>query len=193
VDPDANKIVSYDEQEVEYDLLVSVPLNMGDAVIGRAGLGDELNFLPVDPHTFVTPKFANVFALGDAAALPSSKAGSVAHFASECFAENFVRYAQGRELEPTFDGHANCFIESGYGKGLMIDFNYSTEPLPGTYPLPGIGPFSLLKESRINHLGKLAFRWMYWNILLKGIDTPLPAQMTHAGKIEPAAKREESK
>ena len=36
----------------------------------------------------------------------------------------------------SFDGHANCFIESGDGKGLLIDFNYDTEPLPGTYPLP---------------------------------------------------------
>lgn len=183
VDPDAKKIVSYDEQAIEYDLLVSVPLNMGDDVIARSGLGDESNFIPVDKHTFVSPKYANIFVLGDAAALPTSKAGSVAHFAVECFTENFARYAEGSELIPTFDGHANCFIESGYGKGLLIDFNYNTEPLPGKYPVPGIGPFSLLHESRLNHLGKLAFRWMYWNILLKGYDTPLPAQMSMAGKV----------
>ena len=183
VDPDAKKIVSYDELEVAYDLLVSVPVNMGDPVIARSGLGDELNFIPVDKHTFVTPKYANIFVLGDAAALPISKAGSVAHFAVECFAENFVRYAHGLEMEPNFDGHANCFIESGFGKGLLIDFNYDTEPLPGYYPLPGVGPFSLLKESRFNHLGKLMFRWMYWNILLKGYDTPLPARMSLAGKV----------
>ncbi len=41
----------------------------------------------------------------------------------------------------SFDGHANCFIESGDGKGLLIDFNYDTEPLPGKYPLPVVGPF----------------------------------------------------
>lgn len=183
VDPDAKKIVSYDEQSIEYDLLVSVPLNIGDDVIARSGLGDESNFIPVDKHTFVSPKYANIFVLGDAAALPTSKAGSVAHFAVECFAENFARYTEGSELIPTFDGHANCFIESGYGKGLLIDFNYNTEPLPGKYPVPGIGPFSLLHESRLNHLGKLAFRWMYWNILLKGYDTPLPARMSMAGKV----------
>lgn len=182
VDPDARKIVSYDEQEVEYDLLVSVPLNMGDAAIARSGLGDELNFIPVDKHTFLSPTYANLFVLGDAAALPVSKAGSVAHFEAECFTENFVRYTQGKEMIPNFDGHANCFIESGHGKGLLIDFNYDTEPLPGKYPIPGIGPFSLLRESYLNHLGKLAFRHMYWNILLKGYNTPLPAQMSLAGK-----------
>jgi sulfide:quinone oxidoreductase len=78
VQPDAKKIVSYDEREVEYDLLVSVPLNMGDDVIARSGLGDELNYVPVDKHTFLSTKHANVFALGDASNVPASKAGSVA-------------------------------------------------------------------------------------------------------------------
>ena len=182
VDPDAKKIVSYDEREIEYDLLVSIPLNMGDDAIARSGMGDELNYVAVDKHTFVSPKYPNVFALGDAAALPTSKAGSVAHFAVDCFAENFLRYADGLEMLPTFDGHANCFIESGFGKGLLIDFNYGVEPLPGRYPLPGIGPFTLLQESEANHWGKLMFRWMYWNVLLKGQELPLPARMSMAGK-----------
>jgi sulfide:quinone oxidoreductase len=182
VDPDTRKIVSYDEQEIEYDLLVTVPLNMGDEVIARSGLGDELNYVPVDPHTFVSPKHPNIFVLGDAAAVPTSKAGSVAHFAVDCFAENFLRYIDGLDLLPTFDGHANCFIESGFGKGILIDFNYDVEPLPGKYPLPGVGPFSLLQESEMNHWGKLMFRWMYWNILLKGQELPLPARMSMAGK-----------
>ncbi len=182
VDPDARKLVHYDESELEYDLLVTVPLNMGDEVIGRSGLGDELNFVPVDPHTFLSPKYPNIFVLGDAAAVPTSKAGSVAHFAVDCFSENFLRYVDGLEMLPTFDGHANCFIESGFGKGLLIDFNYDVEPLPGRYPLPGVGPFKLLQESEVNHWGKMMFRWMYWNILLKGQELPLPARMSMAGK-----------
>ena len=100
----------------------------------------------------------------------------------EGFGDNFVRYTKGRELLPVFDGHANCFIESGFGKGLLIDFNYDTEPLPGRYPLPGIGPFTLLEESEANRWGKLMFRWMYWNILLKGEELPLPFRMSLAGK-----------
>ena len=182
VDPDARKIVSYDEQEIEYDLLVSVPLNMGDALIARSGLGDELNYVPVDKHTFLSPKHSNIFVLGDAASIPTSKAGSVAHFAVDCFSENFMRYIDGLEMLPTFDGHANCFIESGFGKGLLIDFNYDVEPLPGRYPLPGVGPFALLQETEMNHWGKVMFRWMYWNLLLKGQELPLPARMTMAGK-----------
>ena len=54
----------------------------------------------------------------------------------------------------SFDGHANCFVESGDGKGLLIDFNYDTEPLPGTYPLPGVGPFGLLRGEPAQPLGQ---------------------------------------
>jgi len=182
VDPDANKIVSYDEREVDYDLLVSVPLNKGSEVVGKSGLGDELNYSPVNPHTFLSDLFDNIFVLGDASNAPTSKAGSVAHFAIDLFGENFIRYTEGQELLPNFDGHANCFVESGFGKGMLIDFNYTQEPLPGRYPLPGIGPFPLLEESKINHWGKLMFRWMYWNILMKGLALPLPPTMSMAGK-----------
>lgn len=181
-DPDNKKIVSYDEREVEYDLLISVPLNKGADVVGKSGLGDELNYSPVNPNTFLSDKFNNIFVLGDASNIPTSKAGSVAHFSIDTFGENFMRYIEGLPLLPLFDGHANCFIESGYGKGLLIDFNYKQEPLPGRYPLPGVGPFTLLEESEINHWGKLMFRWVYWNILLKGQEIPLPAAMSMAGK-----------
>jgi sulfide:quinone oxidoreductase len=188
VDPDAKKLVSYDEREIPYDLLVSVPLNMGSSVIARSGLGDELNFIPTDKNTLLSNKYANIFVLGDASNIPASKAGSVAHFAVDTFGENFLRYTEGQELLPLFDGHANCFIESGFGKGLLIDFNYTQEPLPGRYPLPGVGPFTLLEESEANHWGKLMFRWMYWNILLKGREMPLPSRMSMAGKWLQAAK-----
>jgi sulfide:quinone oxidoreductase len=181
-DPDSKKIISYDERELEFDLLVSVPLNKGAEVVGKSGLGDELNFSPVNKNTFLSDKFANIFVLGDASNAPASKAGSVAHFAIDLFGENFMRYTKGQELLPLFNGHANCFVESGFGKGILIDFNFTQEPLPGRYPLPGVGPFTLLEESEINHWGKLMFRWMYWNILLKGNELPLPATMSMAGK-----------
>ena len=183
VDAEDHKLVSYDEREVDFDLLVTVPVNMGADFVQRSGLGDELNHVPVDKHTFLADGHDNIFAIGDAAALPTSKAGSVAHFAVDIFTENFLEFIEGRPMLHSFDGHANCFIESGRGKGMLIDFNYDTEPLPGKYPLPGVGPFSLLKETEANHWGKLMFKWMYWNILLPGRELPLPALMSMAGKI----------
>lgn len=182
VDSKDKKLVAWDETEVEYDLLVSVPTNTGDACIERSGLGNELNFVPTDKETLLADGLKNVFVLGDATNLPSSKAGSVAHFQAEILLENFLAVAENRALPARFDGHANCFIESGFGKGLLIDFNYETEPLPGEFPLPGIGPFTLLKESSINHYGKLMFRWVYWNLLLRGAELPIGSAMSMAGK-----------
>jgi len=159
---------------------------MGADYVARSGLGDELNFVPTDRHTLLAKGQENVFVVGDAADLPTSKAGSVAHFAVEVLVTNVLDLVHGRPLSASFDGHANCFIESGAGKGLLIDFNYDVEPLTGSYPLPVVGPLRLLQETRANHWGKLAFRWVYWNLLLPGRPIPLPAHMTMAGKKRPA-------
>jgi sulfide:quinone oxidoreductase len=182
VDAGKNIIHSYDGREIPYDLLVSVPTNMGAEVIGRSGMGDDLNFIPTNKYTLQSQKWPNVWVIGDASNVPASKAGAVAHFESDTLIENIDRSIRGQALQETFDGHANCYIETGYGKGLLIDFNYDTEPLAGTYPLPVFGPFSLLKETSINHMGKLAFKWIYWNILIKGLPMPVPARMSMIGK-----------
>ena len=186
VDNEQHKIVSWDEKEVAYDLLVTVPTNMGDAAIERSGLGDELNFVATDRRTLQSKQHQNIFVLGDATDLPSSKAGSVAHFQSEGLSENILHYINGEPLEPQFDGHANCFIESGYGKAFLLDFNYDVQPVPGKYPSPFIGPFTLLRETRLNHLGKMAFKWIYWNLLLKSVPMPgVGHQISCVGKKIP--------
>ncbi|OIP02632.1 MAG: oxidoreductase [Bacteroidetes bacterium CG2_30_33_31] len=182
IDNDNKKIISYDEREIEFDLLTIVPVNMGSEMIARSGLGDDMNYVPTNKFTLQSEKYENIFVIGDAANLPTSKAGSVAHFASEILFENLISAMESRPLMAKFDGHANCYIETGYGKGALIDFNYTTEPLPGTFPLPGIGPFGLLKNTKINHYGKVIFRWIYWHILLKGKELPIEADMTMAGK-----------
>ena len=183
VDYENNKIIDYADTEVDYDLLVTVPTNMGDSLIERSGLGDDLNFVPTNKATLQTTANENIFALGDCTNLPASKAGSVAHFEAEILTENILRYIDDKELKEKFDGHANCFIETGNGKALLIDFNYTQEPVEGTFPFPGVGPLSLLKESRINHMGKMAFKWIYWNMLIKGIHIPfVSATMSKKGK-----------
>jgi sulfide:quinone oxidoreductase len=182
IDAENRTLVSYDEREIPFDLLVTVPVNMGADFVARSGLGDELNYVPVDKHTLLSTKYPNIFALGDASDIPASKAGSVAHFACEVFVENFLKHIDGLPMTVAFDGHANCFVESGDDRALLIDFNYETEPLPGKYPVPVVGPLSLLEETRANHLGKLAFRHVYWNVLLPGRPVPLPSHLSMAGK-----------
>ena len=186
VDAEKKAIVSWDEKEVPYDLLVTVPPNMGAEMIDRSGLGDELNYVPTDKHTLQCKAHPNIFVIGDATDCPTSKAGSVAHFESEVLTENILHFIAGQPLRSRFDGHANCFIESGHGKAFLLDFNYDQEPVTGTFPFPALGPMRLLAESRLNHLGKMAFRWVYWNILLPGWPIPLVGhKMSLRGKNIP--------
>jgi sulfide:quinone oxidoreductase len=182
VDGAGHRIVGYDGREVPFDLAVVVPLHGGAAYVGRStGLGDELNFVPTDEHTLQAKAKPNVFAIGDATNVPASKAGSVTHFEGEVLVENVSRYLEGEPLDASYDGHANCFIETGFHKALLIDFNYDTEPLPGRFP--GSVGLPLLKESRLNHLGKLMFQSFYWHALLQGRDIPgIGSPMPSAGK-----------
>jgi sulfide:quinone oxidoreductase len=182
VDNEKRAIVSWDEDEIPYDILVSIPTNMGAECIKRSGMGNEFNFVHTDAHTLRSRDFDNVFVIGDATNLTSSKAGSVAHFQSDILFDNFLDHIDGRPMHAKFDGHANCFIESGFGNGMLIDFNYDVEPLPGHFPFPGVGPFSLLQETKMNHYGKLMFRWIYWHLLIRGAELPLEPQMSMAGK-----------
>ncbi|MCP4039931.1 MAG: NAD(P)/FAD-dependent oxidoreductase, partial [bacterium] len=173
VDGEAQVLRSYDEREISYDLLVSVPTHRGAPFVDASGLGNELGFVPTEKQTLRAREHENIFVVGDATDLPSSKAGSVAHFQGKVLVENLLRAMRGASPIEAFDGHANCFIETGFGRAMLIDFNYETEPLPGSYPLPVVGPFQLLRESRRNHWGKLAFRWMYWNALLPARPIPI--------------------
>lgn len=180
VDQEHDKLVCFDGREVPYDLLVTTPTNMGDEAVRRSTLGDDLDFIPTHKHTLQSLQHPDVFVIGDATNLPASKAGSVAHFESETLADNVLLHIQGKPLKEEFDGHSNCFIESGNGKALLIDFNYEHEPHEGKFPF-AFGPMKLLEESRLNHLGKLAFRYVYWHLLLKA--WPLPG--IHRQKKKP--------
>ena len=187
VDTGRNVISSWDEREIPYDLLITIPTNMGAEFVKRSGMGDELNFVPVDKFTLQSPKWENIWAMGDANNIPTSKAGAVIHFQMETVVNNILQHIQGKPVSHKFDGHASCYIESGFNKGVLIDFDYSQEPLPGKYPLPIVGPFTLLGETMINHWGKLAFKTLYWNMMLQGIAVPLPNKFSMVGKQQLSA------
>ena len=183
VNNEEKTIVDYGGKVIPFDILVTVPTNKGDELMERSGMGDELNYVPTNKETLQSQAFKNIFVIGDATNVPASKAGSVAHFEAEILTENILHYIKQEPLSASFDGHANCFIETGHNKALLIDFNYTHEPVSGLFPFPGIGPLQLLKESMLNHWGKLAFRWIYWNMLLKGIPIPfVGSHMKTAGK-----------
>jgi sulfide:quinone oxidoreductase len=185
VDGAAGRFTAYDGREIDCDLAAVVPLHGGAEFVGRTpGLGDALDFVITDPRTLQSKASPHVFALGDATDLTASKAGSVAHFEGEVLSANITHFLRDEPLEASYDGHANCFVETGDGKALLIDFNTELEPAPGHFPT-AIG-LPLLKESRLNHLGKRAFEQIYWRALLPGRTLPfIGSAMPRTGKRIP--------
>jgi sulfide:quinone oxidoreductase len=180
-------IESHKGEKVDYDLLVSIPPNMGDKALIDSGISDPVGFVATDNETLKAQEAERIFVLGDTTNVPTSKAGSVAHYMAYTLVDNLLREIDGYEAQSRFDGHATCFLASGFEKAILLDFNYKVEPLPGKFPFPGMGPFTLLEETMSNHWGKMMFRWVYWNLMMKGLDLPLEPQMNLAGKIRPAA------
>ena len=181
VDGERKVIQAYDGQEVAYDLLVSIPPNFGSQVMIESGMSDPMGYIPVDKHTLQPKDWPNVWVLGDGTNVPTSKAGAVTHFQADILEENIMAFIDGKAQHARSDGHATCFIESGYGKGYLIDFNYDVEPVVGQYPFPGIGPLGLLQDTELNHISKLLFKWAYYNLLLAGTWLGPPA-LQLAGK-----------
>ncbi len=166
------KIIAWDGREIPFDLLVTVPTNMGSSAMERSGIGDELNLVPTNKNTLQALDIPNIFVAGDASDIPTSKAGSVAHFQTEIIIQNILDVINNRPMSASFDGHANCFIETGHDKAILIDFNYLEDPTVGKFPLPHLGPLSLLKETKMNHIGKLASKWLYWTRIIQGKEIP---------------------
>ncbi len=187
VNPNEKTIESHKGDKVGYDLLVAIPPNMGDQALIDSDISDPVGYVPTDNYTLKAENADRIFVIGDTTNVPTSKAGSVAHYMSSTLVENLVREIDGEDPLPTFDGHATCFLSSGFEKAILLDFNYDVEPLSGKFPFPGMGPFSLLQESLSNHWGKMMFQWVYWNLLMKGLELPLEPQMNIAGKIRKTA------
>lgn len=182
---DNNQIISWDDRIVDFDLLVTIPVHNGADFVKNSDIGDDLGFVRVDNATLQNATHPEIFALGDATTVPASKAGSVTHFESETLTDNIIRFLQGQPVLKDFDGHSNCFIETGNSKASLIDFSYEVEPLPGSFPLPVLGPLKLLKVTRLNHWGKLAFRLIYWYIMLPARFLPINRHFSMRGKHRP--------
>jgi len=182
VDGKEKYIESVQGDKVKYDTLVIVPTTIGDPVISNSGMDDGIGFVPTHHNTLKALKHDGVYVIGDATNVPTSKAGSVAHYEADVVVFNIMAEIYGAKPEEIYDGHSTCFIVYSKGTSSLIDFNYKIEPLPGKFPMPKLGPFSLLKETTANWYGKLAFEPLYWNVLLDGKHLGMPPTLVMAGK-----------
>lgn len=182
VDGKGKFIESVQGDKVNYDTLVIVPTTIGDPVISKSKMDDGIGFVPTHHNTLKALKHDGVYVIGDATNVPTSKAGSVAHYEADVVVFNIMAEIYGAKPEEIYDGHSTCFIVYSKGTSSLIDFNYKIEPLPGRYPMPKLGPFTLLHETKMNWYGKLGFESLYWNVLLAGKHLGAPPTLVMAGK-----------
>lgn len=150
IDPGKKEVHSLEGETAKYDLLVMVPPHRGSKLIENSGLGDRGGWLPTDRRTLKVKGFENIFALGDTTDIPVSKAGSTAHYEAKIVADSLVSSLEGLSAPPKeYDGHVFCFLETGYGKGITLNFDYSHPPKPS-------------QPNRLAHMEKIALNKLYW-------------------------------
>jgi sulfide:quinone oxidoreductase len=173
IDAERHVVITDAFEEHPYDLLICVPPHRGAQVVVDSGLAPKSGWLPTDRHTLAVktvakpapgvadgdvPRFANVYALGDATDLPLSKAGSTAHFEAPVVAERVAAAVLGRPpsgKHASYEGKVMCFFEVGDGKGTLLQFDYEHPPKPP-------------KPNQFWHLGKIIFNKTYWHTVPKG-------------------------
>jgi sulfide:quinone oxidoreductase len=134
--------------ELEYDLLVAIPPHAGQPLIAEAGLGDD-GWVAVDKHTLEASNAPDVYAIGDAADVPTSKAGSVAHYQAGVVADRIAAAVRGAVPTATYDGKTMCFLEAGMDEATFVDFDYEHPPV-------------VRDASKPVHWAKLAYNQSYW-------------------------------
>ncbi|MBW2711839.1 MAG: NAD(P)/FAD-dependent oxidoreductase, partial [Deltaproteobacteria bacterium] len=99
-------IESVTGDEISYDLLISIPLHSGAQTIMDSGLGDPMGFVNTDKGTLKAADFDNIYVIGDATNVPTSKSGAVAHYESDIVVENILLEIEGQAPKPEYDGHS---------------------------------------------------------------------------------------
>ncbi|QCC50910.1 NAD(P)/FAD-dependent oxidoreductase [Halapricum salinum] len=148
VDPDAQVLETMEGKELDYDLLVAIPPHDGSDLVREAGLGED-GWVEVDRHTLEAEHAADVYAIGDVADVPTSKAGSVAHYEAGTVADRISSRVRGQTPTATFDGKTVCFIETGMDEATFVEFAYGDEP-------------TMREPSKPIHWAKLGYNESYW-------------------------------
>ena len=147
---------------IRYDLLHAVPPMSAPDFIRQGPLANADGWVDVDKDTLRHVRYANVFALGDASSLPTSKTGAAIRKQAPVLVENLVSAILGRPAEAKYDGYTACPLVTGYGKLVMAEFDYNNEPRE-TFPFDQSKERWTMYQVKARILPKL-----YWWGILKG-------------------------
>ncbi len=172
IDPDKKEatfehISTGDRQTHAFDFLHVTPPMRPPAFLKESPLADEAGWMNVDKHTLRHVKYDDVYGLGDCTNTPNSKTAAAARSQTYVVVSNLITDMGGGEGIAAYDGYASCPLTTGYGKLVLAEFDYNLLPKE-TFPI------DQSKERRSMYWFKKYFLpWYYWNVLLKGGDTPM--------------------
>jgi sulfide:quinone oxidoreductase len=151
-----------EEVVMKYELLHVTPPQSAPDFVKRSPLADAAGWVEVDKHSLQHRRFANVYALGDASSLPTSRTGAAIRKQAPVLVENLLAQMHGQAASAAYDGYTSCPLVTGYGRLILAEFDYEGRPCE-TFP------FNQAKERRSMYLlKKYALPRLYWDGMLRG-------------------------
>ncbi|MEZ4410300.1 MAG: FAD/NAD(P)-binding oxidoreductase [Polyangiales bacterium] len=150
------------EVTVKYDLLHVSPPQSAPDFVKKSPLADAAGWVEVDKHTLQHKRYPDVWSLGDASSLPTSRTGAAIRKQAPVLVENLVARTEGRAPTARYDGYASCPLVTGYGSLILAEFDYDGKPVESF-------PFDQTVERYSMYAMKAyALPELYWNGMLRG-------------------------
>ena len=151
-----------EEVVLPYSLLHVTPPMSAPDFIKRSPLANETGWVDVDKQTLQHVRYPNIFSLGDASSLPTSKTGAAIRKQAPILVQNLMAVRQGHALTGRYDGYTSCPLVTGYGKLILAEFDYDLAPQE-TFP------FDQGQERYSMYLLKAyGLPALYWHGMVKG-------------------------
>ncbi|MEO0000122.1 MAG: hypothetical protein RL766_168 [Bacteroidota bacterium] len=150
------------ESWVDFSMIHVTPPQSAPDFIRNSPLANTAGWVDVDRFTLQHSKYKNIFSLGDASSLPTSRTGAAIRKQAPVLVKNLMAAMQGKPLEARYNGYTSCPIITGYGKLMLAEFDYDNQPAE-TFP------FNQAKERwSMFMLKRYILPWLYWNEILPG-------------------------
>lgn len=156
-DGDGNEVV------IGYEMVHVTPPQGPPEFVARSPLAGDGGWVEVDRSTLRHPRYPNVFSLGDASSLPTSKTGAAVRGQAPVLVENLLAAIAGNEPTATYDGYTACPLVTGYGRLVMAEFDYDLNPTP-SFPLID----SAKERWSMYQLKRYLLPQFYWHRMLRG-------------------------
>lgn len=155
-----------EQVEKHFDFLHVVPKMGPHAFVKDSALANEAGFVDVDEGTTRHKKYPNVWSLGDASSLPTSKTAAAITAQAPILVQNLLRSMEGNHLEAAYNGYTSCPLLTEYGKVMLAEFKYGAVPAETFHRWLGVD--QAIPRRAFYHLKKDFFPWVYYNSMVKG-------------------------